>query len=334
MTEPNAGPQGSPPGRDPHAPHYKAVAAYIRVSTDHQEMEIQRGAIQDLARGLGVEVSRWYDETRSGIKHRPELDRLLEHVASGHVGTVLVYAVDRLGRSMLDVVKKVLTLEQAQCRLVTYRERFDSRANLGPGDTQGALGKAMIVMLAAFADIERQTILDRTRLGMRRARDIGKTLGHPATEWLPGQKEAMIAAMARGEDFRGISAAALAIGPFHYRDGARPPKTTPLSKKRTFVLWDKWHLQGIAPPRPNTRKPTGRDWAAEEARMSVQDTSGWSPFPPGDSRRGTARALDTILPQRAKPCPLAPITAEQLAELPVVYERRSPSGPVPAAPPG
>ena len=86
------------------------IAALIRVSTDHQNVEVQRAQIERWATAQESVVSAWYVEpaTSGAAKRRPELDRLLADARRGGVGTLVVAALDRLGRSAVNVMSTLL----------------------------------------------------------------------------------------------------------------------------------------------------------------------------------------------------------------------------------
>lgn len=142
-----------------------SVIAYVRVSTDDQTNENQRRAIESR-----YNVSRWFEEEGvSGsipASQRPAMGALLAYVREGD--TVVVVAIDRLGRNTIDVLTTVETLKAKGVSLVSMREGFDLAT---------PAGEFMLTMLAAVAKLERENIKARQMAGIERARAEGKNLG-------------------------------------------------------------------------------------------------------------------------------------------------------------
>lgn len=142
-----------------------AVIAYVRVSTDDQTTENQRQSIE-----ARYSVSKWFkEEGVSGAvpaAQRPAMAQLLGYVREGD--TVVVSAIDRLGRNTIDVLTTVETLQAKGVSLVSMREGFDLAT---------PAGRLMLTMLAAVAEMEREYIKIRQMAGIERARSEGKSLG-------------------------------------------------------------------------------------------------------------------------------------------------------------
>lgn len=142
-----------------------SIIAYVRVSTEDQTTENQRRAISER-----YKVSKWFaDNGISGAilsSQRPELSKLIEYVRDGD--TVVVVAIDRLGRNTIDVLTTVEALTLKGVSVISLREGFD----LGT-----PVGKAMLAMLAAMAELERENIKARQMAGLLRAKAEGKALG-------------------------------------------------------------------------------------------------------------------------------------------------------------
>ena len=143
--------------------------AYVRVSTDDQTTENQRRAIQDR-----YKVTKWFaEEGVSGTvlaAKRPAMAALLQYVREGD--TVVVVAIDRLGRDTIDVLTTVEALRQKGVSVVSMREGFDLAT---------PAGRLMLTMLAAVAELERDNIKARQMAGIERARAEGKVLGRIKT---------------------------------------------------------------------------------------------------------------------------------------------------------
>lgn len=141
------------------------VVAYLRVSTDDQTTENQRRAIE-----ARYKVAKWFVEegVSGGIPaaQRPAMASLMGYVREGD--TVVVVAIDRLGRNTIDVLSTVEFLKAKGVSVVSMREGFDLAT---------PAGKLMLTMLAAVAELEKDNIKARQMAGIERARAEGKNLG-------------------------------------------------------------------------------------------------------------------------------------------------------------
>ena len=144
--------------------------AYVRVSTGGQTFESQLEALRQMALSRGVAEPEIVAETASGRYQRPALDRLEREARRGRVSELWVAALDRLGRSTVDVVMRLDRLGRAGCAVVSIREGID----LG-----SASGRLQAQLLAAFAEFEAAQIAARTREGLAAARARGRRLGRP-----------------------------------------------------------------------------------------------------------------------------------------------------------
>lgn len=146
------------------------VYGYARVSTDDQTCENQRLTIQ----GKYPDLKKWYqDEGVSGTVpalQRPALAKVLELAEAGD--TLVVVAIDRLGRDTLDVLNTVETLKKKGVSVVSLRENFDMTT---------PIGGFMLTLLAGLASLEKATIKERQLAGIKRARAEGKNLGKVKT---------------------------------------------------------------------------------------------------------------------------------------------------------
>jgi len=150
----------------------KRAALYMRVSTDEQSSENQRPELERLVRSRRWKVVARCIETVSGVaKDRPELDRLIELAHRGDVDVVAVWALDRLGRSMVGVMHTVLQLEHTGVEIVSIREPWM--------DTSGPVRPLLVSIFAWVAEQERARLIERTRAGLDRARAKGVRLGRP-----------------------------------------------------------------------------------------------------------------------------------------------------------
>ena len=180
----------------------KRAALYLRVSTDGQTVDNQRLALEAVCDQRGWEVVEVYaDNGVSGAKgrnQRPGLDALLKDASRGRFNVVLAWALDRLGRSLMDLLDTLSELDAVCVALVLHQQAID---------TTTPAGRMFFQVTGAFAEFERGMIRSRVMAGLERARSRGVRLGRPRT----GAKvEAAIRArLIRGE---GIKKVAKAIG--------------------------------------------------------------------------------------------------------------------------
>ena len=147
----------------------KRAALYMRVSSLDQRPETQLYDLQQLASQRGYEVVKQYTDRISGAKaRRPALNELLADARRRRFDVVIVWAFDRMARSVRHFLEVLDELNQLNIEFVSYRENID---------TGGALGRAMVVIVGAIAELERNLITERVRAGMRRARLEGICLG-------------------------------------------------------------------------------------------------------------------------------------------------------------
>ena len=147
----------------------RRATAYVRVSTDDQTFEAQARALTEAAASRGYALDM-VSETASGRRRRTQLDELEARARAGKVREVWVVALDRLGRSTLDVLLRLDRFARAGCSIVSLREGLD----LG-----SPAGRLQAQLLAAFAEFEAAQIRSRTREGLAAARARGRRLGRP-----------------------------------------------------------------------------------------------------------------------------------------------------------
>jgi DNA invertase Pin-like site-specific DNA recombinase len=169
----------------------KRVGLYLRVSTNGQTVENQRRELLDAAQRHGWEiVSEYRDEGISGAKgrdKRPALDRLLKAVARREIDLVAAWSVDRLGRSLQDLISTLGELHAKGVDLYLHQQGID---------TSTPAGKALFQMLGVFAEFERAMIVERVKAGLARAKAAGtrtgRAIGRPRTT---SEKESQIRAL-------------------------------------------------------------------------------------------------------------------------------------------
>jgi DNA invertase Pin-like site-specific DNA recombinase len=149
-------------------------ALYHRRSRLDEDPKTAMMELRSRADRLGLRVLLRIDETGSGaLNDRPGLLRVLDAARHRDVDTVLVWKLDRFGRSPLDVLANIQRLTRRGVRLIVTSQAIDVR----PGGD--ALSLLVLEMLAAVAEFERDRIRVRTRLGIERARARGARIGRP-----------------------------------------------------------------------------------------------------------------------------------------------------------
>jgi DNA invertase Pin-like site-specific DNA recombinase len=152
----------------------RQVALYTRVSTDRQTTDNQERELRTIATRAGWNVVRVYqDEGVSGAKgrnERPAFDALCKDAARRQFDMVMAWSVDRLGRSLQDLIGFLSELHALRIDLMLHQQGLD---------TTTPAGKAMFQMMGVFAEFERAMIRERVKAGLERARAQGKALGRP-----------------------------------------------------------------------------------------------------------------------------------------------------------
>jgi DNA invertase Pin-like site-specific DNA recombinase len=155
----------------------KRIAIYLRVSTSKQETSNQRRELEAVARRSRWKIVKVYEDAGiSGAKGRdgrPGLDALLKAVNAKEFELVATWSVDRLGRSLTDLLAILQCLRDKGVDLFLHQQGLD---------TSTTAGKAMFQMLGVFAEFERGIIRERVNAGLARAREKGVKLGRPRIE--------------------------------------------------------------------------------------------------------------------------------------------------------
>jgi len=147
----------------------KRAVIYTRVSTIDQHPEMQPYDLREMAKQRGHEIVCEYSEKISGAKQkRLGLDQLMADAGRSKFDVVLVWAFDRMARSVGHFLEILDELNHLGIEFVSFRENID---------TGGPLGRAMIVIVGAIAELEKNLIVERVRAGMRRARLEGRQIG-------------------------------------------------------------------------------------------------------------------------------------------------------------
>jgi DNA invertase Pin-like site-specific DNA recombinase len=180
----------------------KCVALYVRVSTTGQTVDNQIRELQNVAERSGWHVVGIFkDEGISGAKgrnERPAFDQMLKAVTRREVDMVAAWSVDRLGRSLQDLVPMLTDLHKVGCDLYLHQQSLD---------TSTPTGKAMFQMMGVFAEFEREMIRERINAGLARAKAAGRIGGRPP---VTSDKEARVRELLR--DGMGIVKVAKQVG--------------------------------------------------------------------------------------------------------------------------
>jgi DNA invertase Pin-like site-specific DNA recombinase len=151
------------------------VAIYCRVSTDGQSVDFQVNELRAYAAKREWHVVEEYlDVGVSGAKEsRPALNRLMADARQRKFDILLVWKIDRFGRSLKHLVNSLAELESAGVAFVSLRDSLD---------LSSPAGRLMAQLLGAISEFERSLITERVRAGIRNARNKGRTLGRPRLE--------------------------------------------------------------------------------------------------------------------------------------------------------
>lgn len=153
---------------------HRRVAFYFRVSTHDQTTENQRRELQAVADKAGWNVVATFEDAgisgAKGRQQRPGYDALLKAITRREVDMVAAWSVDRLGRSMPDLVAFLSDLHARGADLYLHQQAMD---------TTTPSGRAMFQMMGVFAEFERAMIQERVKAGLARAKAEGRKLGRP-----------------------------------------------------------------------------------------------------------------------------------------------------------
>jgi putative DNA-invertase from lambdoid prophage Rac len=147
------------------------AALYLRCSTERQHTENQLPALRQLAVARGFDVVRVFEEHASAVKSRPQWERLKQASHRGEFQAVVVFAIDRLGRSMVGNIQEILDLDRMGVEVVSVRESWL--------DTKGPVRQLLVAIFSWVAEEERRQIASRSQAGVDRARLSGKHCGRP-----------------------------------------------------------------------------------------------------------------------------------------------------------
>jgi DNA invertase Pin-like site-specific DNA recombinase len=150
------------------------IALYARVSTTDQSCDMQLHELDEYVARRGWQVfDRYIDTGFSGsLTNRPQIDRLLADARQRRFDAVLVWKLDRWGRSVAHCVRTIQELVAVEIRFLSVSEGIDTGQD-------NPMSRFMLHIFAAFAEMEREVIRERVRAGQRAAKAKGRALGRP-----------------------------------------------------------------------------------------------------------------------------------------------------------
>lgn len=177
----------------------KRAALYVRVSQDGQTVENQLLVLTEVARRSGWEIVHTFsDEGISGAKgrdKRPGYDALLKAIARKEVQIAAAWSVDRLGRSLPDLVSFLSDIQAKGCDLYLHQQAID---------TSTPSGRMLFQMLGVFAEFERALVVSRVKAAHDRCRARGVRIGRPP---MPTSRvEKVQKALQDGQSIRAVAA--------------------------------------------------------------------------------------------------------------------------------
>jgi DNA invertase Pin-like site-specific DNA recombinase len=148
------------------------AGVYYRVSTTEQDVAMQQKAVRDYCKREGIEIYKEYsDKGVSGSKEsRPEFDKLLEDMRDYCFDTIIVYKLDRIGRSISHLLKLFEEFNKKDIKFISITQNFN---------TTTPEGKLFLRMMMLLAEYERELTVSRINSGLEKARAEGKKLGRP-----------------------------------------------------------------------------------------------------------------------------------------------------------
>ncbi len=187
------------------------AAIYARVSTSDQKCDLQLTELRAYAERSGWTVTEYVDQGVSGTKRsRPALDRLMQDARLKKFAVVLVWKLDRFGRSLQQLVDNVQDLDRFGIRFIAVTQAIDT-------DQRSPMGKFLMHLFAAFAEFERDLIVERVKAGVAEAKRQGKHCGRPARVF---RRDVVAQMRSQGHSWRDI-AFQLKLPVSTLRDGVR-----------------------------------------------------------------------------------------------------------------
>lgn len=147
------------------------VSLYVRVSKEDQHPENQILSLKQFAEDRNYDIHKVYVDRISGTRDtRPALYEMMNDAREGKFEAVVIWKLDRLGRSLQHLIRIVESLKQYNIDLICRTQNID---------TTTSTGKFTFYLFGAIAELERELITERINLGLERARNKGKLLGRP-----------------------------------------------------------------------------------------------------------------------------------------------------------
>lgn len=148
----------------------KEVVLYARTSTQEQNTDTQILTLRDYCKRMEYNITDEYIDNGFSGKNtqRPQFERLLDDMRQGKIKTIIVYKLDRIGRSLKHLLNLFEEFENKKIDFVSITQNID---------TSTPTGKFFFTILGAVAEFERETIVERIRTGLDRAKKEGKLLG-------------------------------------------------------------------------------------------------------------------------------------------------------------
>lgn len=177
----------------------KRAAIYVRVSTVGQETDLQETELREYVESRGWSIKLYRDKGQSGAKSdRPALNALLHDIRCRKVDVVVVWALDRLARSLKQLLSIAEECKSLGVDLVSLKQNVD---------TTLPAGRLTFQVLGAVAEFERELLRERVRSGMAQARRSGKHVGRPALrKFHPADIERMRLLRLQGASIRKLAA--------------------------------------------------------------------------------------------------------------------------------
>lgn len=169
-------------------------AIYGRVSCDEQDPEAQLHEVRDYVARRGWQAEEYIDHGVSGRKDsRPQLDRLRQDIRRGRVDVVVCYKLDRIGRTLSGLVKFLDECRELGVDFVSTTQAID---------TTTAAGRAMLGLLSVFSEFEVETLRERVRSGIAKARAAGRAIGRPKVAF---DRDLVLQLRNQGKSYREIA---------------------------------------------------------------------------------------------------------------------------------
>ena len=155
------------------SPQTNRIGLYARISThDQKTLTLQLGQMRRYVKDRGWRVALAVQDVGSGAKDRPKRDEILRAARRREIDLVLVWKLDRWGRSVVDLVTTLKELTGLGVGFISLTEALDLTT---------PTGRAMTGLLAVFAEFEREILRERVKAGIAHARQQGRVLGRPKT---------------------------------------------------------------------------------------------------------------------------------------------------------